>query len=468
MRRWLGVFLAIPFALHAGGFALSGVGTRALGMGGAARAVVTDWSAVYWNPARLALAPSGQFGGVVTVLGPDIRYEPRTGLYYYDGGYSLRYAVRNKEEYTPVPSFGLTLTPGWSRGWNLGAGFFVPFGLGGKYDLFDLPLGYESNEPYPVYDWQSKISTLVGALGVARNFEDFQVGLAFGVAYTSVELRQPVAVLSDPRLPVQYSHFFVDEQLSGSGVHGYAAGGISYTGMDRLSVGLSFQYYTDPTLDGNVDLALYTPNNPTLRDALLAQAQTAEDSAKADLFLGNVLRSTATGSVKLPLPWMVGFGVAYQVTPQLRLAYDLSYTAWSRMKELVLHMQGNDPLGEPLDSTTLAMNWKNTLRHSVGFEYQVNPALMVRMGLYYDPTPISSGTLTPLIPDHNTKTSLNLGLSYVFSPAMALDLHYERVLSGSTTHNGLQDVNGDGTTDNMPGVYELTVNAWTVGLRYGL
>ncbi|MDZ4122342.1 MAG: hypothetical protein U1C33_07955, partial [Candidatus Cloacimonadaceae bacterium] len=40
--------------LFAGGFALTGVGSRATAMGGAFRAVSDDASAMFWNPAGLA------------------------------------------------------------------------------------------------------------------------------------------------------------------------------------------------------------------------------------------------------------------------------------------------------------------------------------------------------------------------------------------------------------------------------
>ena len=46
--------LLIPSLVFAGGYNLAGVGSKALAMSGAYRAIADDYSALYWNPAGLA------------------------------------------------------------------------------------------------------------------------------------------------------------------------------------------------------------------------------------------------------------------------------------------------------------------------------------------------------------------------------------------------------------------------------
>jgi len=46
--------LSIGSLLMASGIALSGVGSRAISMGGAMRGLSDDFTAIYWNPAGLA------------------------------------------------------------------------------------------------------------------------------------------------------------------------------------------------------------------------------------------------------------------------------------------------------------------------------------------------------------------------------------------------------------------------------
>ena len=55
-------FVFTSGTLHAGGFETKGLGSRALGMGGAAIGLADDWSSIFWNPAGLAfLEGSGAF-----------------------------------------------------------------------------------------------------------------------------------------------------------------------------------------------------------------------------------------------------------------------------------------------------------------------------------------------------------------------------------------------------------------------
>ena len=55
-------FVFTSGTLHAGGFETKGLGSRALGMGGAAIGLADDWSSIFWTTAGLAfLEGSGAF-----------------------------------------------------------------------------------------------------------------------------------------------------------------------------------------------------------------------------------------------------------------------------------------------------------------------------------------------------------------------------------------------------------------------
>ena len=60
----LAVALLFAQGAEAGGFALSGVGSKAIGMGGAFRGLADDWSAAYWNPAGLTRSQALHSDGV--------------------------------------------------------------------------------------------------------------------------------------------------------------------------------------------------------------------------------------------------------------------------------------------------------------------------------------------------------------------------------------------------------------------
>ena len=66
----------------AGGYALSGVGSKAIGMGGAFRGLADDWSAAYWNPAGLTQLEESEFNSMLVMLNPRPEYTPNI---YHDG-----------------------------------------------------------------------------------------------------------------------------------------------------------------------------------------------------------------------------------------------------------------------------------------------------------------------------------------------------------------------------------------------
>lgn len=461
--------ISLPPLLDAGGFALSGTGVVPQGMAGAASAWVQDFSALYWNPAGLAAAHNEiALSGVG--IHPVITYTPKTGLYYYDGGYAWRTKVANRQGMTPVPSGGITyLLP--DKNLSLALGAFVPYGLGGAFDLFDLPVGYYAYDStftpqdaptYPQYDWESNLQDIVIALGVAKNFDRFQVGLALGGGYTRVTLRRPVAVFTEnPDLPIQYSHFFLDQKMQVSAPHLYAALGARFQPSPKFSVGVSVRGGTDPSLKGTADLTLYLPYNRYIVDQI-AQTSTPEDTV---LFLGGVRSSQADVSATLPFPWTYAAGMAWRPVPNLLLAYDLTYTTWGRLQKVEAKLDGVDPLGNPLENDTLTFLWKNTIRHSVGAMYSLE-RVSFRGGIYYDPSPIPERTLTPLIPDIGGKWGFNLGFSYWATPKIRIDGHYEILYTPDRDFTQLSDADGDLSPDNMPGTYSLDLQAIELGAAY--
>jgi len=71
----LTLLLGTSAALFAGGFALSGVGARALAMGGAFRGLANDGTAMYWNPAGLAFMDQSEIALGGTFIQPGAKWQ---------------------------------------------------------------------------------------------------------------------------------------------------------------------------------------------------------------------------------------------------------------------------------------------------------------------------------------------------------------------------------------------------------
>ena len=69
------LIILLPVVLFANGLNLNGVGTKAIGMGGAFIGLANDYSAVYWNPAGLTQLDGMSISIFVTDVIPTTTYK---------------------------------------------------------------------------------------------------------------------------------------------------------------------------------------------------------------------------------------------------------------------------------------------------------------------------------------------------------------------------------------------------------
>ena len=75
----------------------------------------------------------------------------------------------------------------------------------------------------------------------------------------------------------------------------------------------------------------------------------------------------------------------WQVTPQLALLSDVSWTDWSLVQ--AIHVTPSSPLAAP---STLVENWHDTVAVSVGANYNLTRDLMLQGGVGYDQSPVTT------------------------------------------------------------------------------
>jgi long-chain fatty acid transport protein len=473
LLKYLIPLVIVAQVLHAGGFALSGVGARALSLGGAFRAVANDWSCVFWNPAGLSHLE--ETGIALNALGirPQSSFEPNTGILGYDGPYSLREKVYASPQNFYIPSF-VYVTPFEIAGSRVAVSFVVPFGLGSKWDLYDFPLGfYNTTDPsfhipsYEKYDWQSNLSVYNIFLSYGKAFGNLRVGISGGATRTSIMLRKinlldPAKI--DPSavsLPIQYRLFPIDTKIEGTGWGFGGIVGVIWDLSDKFHLGASARLYSSVSLEGTADLTLYFPYNDYLLSQMSPEAQF--------MFNGSTASGEGTFKTTLDLPWNAGAGLSYNPIDQLTLALDVDWTRWFTMdrlgvdfENLILKVNGTIPL-DTVKTDTLELLWKNTYRVSFGTEYRMNPYLAFRAGLYWDQSPVPNNTITVLIPDPGDKYSINLGLGYTWKN-LEFNLNYEYILPSSRNVAKAEDYSYE--SSYLAGKYSMLVNA--LGLNVNL
>jgi long-chain fatty acid transport protein len=441
-----------------GGFALPGVGSKALNMGGAFRGLADDWSAAFWNPAGLAYLPSSEF--TMNLYTFNFRPEYTPDFTMGEGGFNYSFGYPDQTHYPDDRAFFLPSFSGFHKfaeyeGFIGGVAFFVPYKLESRWNLYKPPAGYDNNVPYPRFDHATDILVWDLHPTVAKAFMDDKLALGLGLSIQRSDfgLRRTVLTRTPQGYTRPYDFFPVDEQMTTDGWGVGFNAGILYKMSPKFQLGFSYQSPVDIGLKGEVELEMYLPVIPT-----------------SDLLGGTVYFRDGDFETTLPLPGEIGVGVMYRPIEKLTLTSDVSSVNWSRLEFLDnwdydLVAGRLDTLYALVSKAELPFNWDNIVRFSLGGEYILKEGLFLRGGYFFEQSPIPDETFTLLIPDLGDKHSFNLGLSYQIN-SVELGYDYQLVTYKKREVTELVDANGDGLYDNMPGTYKMLFHCSGLSFTY--
>jgi long-chain fatty acid transport protein len=464
MKNRYGIVLLFPFlfflflngsAFGGGGFALPGVGSKALSMGGAFRGLADDWSASFWNPAGLALLPKSEFNSNLYTFNFRPEYTAKVEFgqdgYVYSVGY---------EDATFYPEDRVLFLPSFSgfykftqlEGFSGGMAFFVPYKLQSRWDVYKPPDEYGNTVPYPKFDHETNILIWDLHPTVAKDFMEGKLSLGAGLSIQRANFELRRVVLTPTIFPRPYEYFPVDWFLK---TNGWGVGlniGILYKASPKLQFGFSYRSPVDIKLKGNLDLEMYYP------------------MAKPYYEGGTYKYSDGDFETTLPLPGDLGVGVAFKPLERITLTFDVNSTNWSRLdksetKDLFLTMDTSGYYYPNVKKSELPFDWDNVTRVSLGGEYLFGENLFIRGGYFFEKSPIPNSTFTMLFPDVGDKNCFNLGLSYRLN-SFELGCNYELVTHKKRVVTSMVDQNQDGLFDNLPGDYKMTLHSSCFSLTY--
>lgn len=400
----LTVLLGLSLNLFAGGFALTGVGSRATAMGGAFRAMSDDPTAMFWNPAGLAFVEENSVALGGTFIQPSAKWENTSPVFTNIHGYTAtEYEAESKLRAFP----NLFLTMAKHPKLKYGIGAYVPYGLGTTWNAYEPPAYLAGFNDFPEDEMMSSIAIFDIHPTVSYQILPFlSAGMGLSLMYGMIDLANVrfTTVTDSLGNPMMYLPTSTD--LSGSGMGFGGNLGFMFKPMKNLSIGVSGKIPSDIVMKG--DLEAYTWIPPATK-------------------LGGISDIEAT----LKLPAEAGIGFSYMVTPKWKVNLDYAYTLWDRLEKVTIDL--DTPLtvspipGDPqLTTTDLDFSWENTSRVSLGTEYLLG-CNNLRLGFFYDQSPIPEATQTPTLSDIGPKISSNFGLGRSFGP-IGLDLNVQYVM----------------------------------------
>ncbi|MEW6338617.1 MAG: outer membrane protein transport protein [Acidobacteriota bacterium] len=422
-RRLLigGVVAVMPALALANGFALFENGARAVGMAGAFVATADDPSAGYYNPAGLAFLEGTQFLGGFYLITETSEF---TGDDPYPGaGYKAK-----MEDQIFYPLHG-HMAGHLGGNFHYGVSFYSPFGLGtwwpddyaGRYITKRIDLKVFNLNPNIAYRLGDRVAIAVGA-----DLFISQVDLTKGIGVINPYTQQ----VDD----VGQVHLYSTEWET--------ALGYNAAFLAKLGAGFSFgaSYRSEVEME-------YTN-----AEASFIQYQTGYPDFDAIVAGLLPFAENVPGQTLVTYPEELRFGIAWS-NEKFTLAYDAVQVGWSSFAELPITIEGRPDL-----SSVREEDYEDKTTHRFGFEHRVSPTFAYQLGYLYDPTPVPTASVSPLLPDAD-RDGYSVGFSWDMSKKIRVDSSFLYLPFEERSTEG-QD------HDNFNGTYDTKAYLFGVSLTY--
>jgi long-chain fatty acid transport protein len=412
---------AVAAAEEAGasGYALreqGAVGQGASFAGATARA--DDPSALFFNPAAIALLPGRQAAMTGSFLVPVIA--PRAGsasrAAALGGGPVAGTLGGDAASDAMVPAVYGAARIG--QGWSLGIAVTSPWGLVTKYGA-DFVGRYHA--------LTSELLTVNVAPTVAwRVHPTLSLGAAIQVQHAAARLSNAV----------DFGAVGAIAGLGGAGLRpGGADGRATAEGTD-VAFGYQLGLLWEPVSGTRLGLSF---RSAVFHDL---HGETRFEGVPAPLAAAF---RTAPARAAFVTPEVASTGLVQRLGPRWVGLAEVSWTNWSRFGEMRVRTDGRP-------DTVTEQGWRDSWFVALGAEYRATDAVTLRAGVAYDRSPVPEATRTPRIPDSD-RHWLSIGASLRLGPGAELAVAYSHVL-GRTATVHLRD-QGPGSTNFLRGNLDL-------------
>jgi long-chain fatty acid transport protein len=348
---------------HANAFYLSEHDARETGRGDTGVATDIDPSAIFFNPAGIALEDGTRISIGGSLIVPDASFTPTGG-------------TKETSNTSPQVLPSLFATHKFSDMISAGVGFHAPFGL-----EIDWPTNSTTADVVQTQSLRSYYLSAVGGLNLDKFVPGLSVGAGIDVVPASVELLQAEYFGADHTCTNDASAVNCGEaHLAGTATGVGGRFGVMYKPRFVPGLSLGVMYNTQVTLDFSGNAAFTAP--PPFR------GQLPPDGAI---------------TTSLTLPQRVVGGIGYRPIQRLEIEADVSWVNWSKFGELDIKLPNGMDVITP-------EGYQDTTSVRVGVEYAVGAMTAVRVGYIYDPTPIPAQNLTAQLPDAD-RNDLTAGAS---------------------------------------------------------
>jgi len=386
--------------------------------GGAMTARASDPSAVYFNPAGImGLQGVQAMAGTTAIL--------LRGGTYNTPGTNTRYDQADNVTY---PTY-LYVTQRVNARWGWGVGINTPSGVKTEWG---------ATFPGRFISLEASLAVVNANLNVAAALGRGW-SAALGFDYSSIDVKTLTRNIDLAPLGFPGSEGL--SRLSGTGTDIGWNAAIRWEGKSGWRWGGTYRSELNPEISGSVEF-----------EDIPAPLQPLFPSGGAD--------------ATLPLPAMAATGIAYLWGAGWEAEADVVWTGWSAFEVLNIDIENTTSfMGTPIVSDVHnEEDWINSFSFRFGAARHLSQVHTLRLGMYFDRTPVSADHLRPRLPDAN-RTSVQVGYGYGAARGVFLDAAYQAIFFEDRTATG--DPN-DASNPVLPGTYGnfLSRIGLSVGWRF--
>lgn len=457
---------ALPFTYaSAEGYQVNAQSTKQAGMGHVGAAMKLGAESMHFNPAGLA------FMNKTVDLSAGV-----SGVFSHASFSNKDYETKSDN----TPSTPLYVYAGFKIYDNLAAGVAVntPYGSGinwgnnwkGSHLIQDISL--KAFNIQPTISWKIMDNLSIGA-GLMMEFGNMNMNralvgpgeLTYMANYMMNSLGQllppeQIAAIKPMIDPIMQEMARYDDAAAASvslkGNAGVRLGfnvGAMYDINEKFTVGVSYRSkVTAKVKEG--DIALRYANEEHFTQ-LVQQINTLMSKFGPALGINQPIGipplNTGTFSAELPLPSNLNVGITYHPTQDWTVSGEVQFVGWGAYNSLDVKFSPESELGKY--NISAPKNYKNTRIYRVGAQYAVTDRLDVRLGAYYDESPVEDNYLNPETPSMN-KLGITTGCSFRPTKNLSVDFAFSYVTGFGRDGSYTDEYMLMKTIPNLPAEYK--------------
>jgi len=463
MKKTLFAVLAACSLLSAESYQINTLSAKQLGMAHTGAGIKLGSESMHFNPGALGfLDKTLDISAGATFIMPEVEF------------HGIQGKAVNEKMGTPLYVYVASSITDW---FSAGLSFTTPYGNSADYGkdwegaslLQDISLAVYALQPTVAFKVRDDISIGVGPAIYFGSFEQSKALVKPGALGGYKELADGLDKLG---------------QAYGEPYNQYATAvnGIIGKYEKNSAVSATFSGDADVAVAANIGI-LYDliPNKLALGVGYRSEAKMKvakgkakvnyAEGAQADIAnLNQIAEKAAAPTVtipdlendnftaELPLPANLNTGISFRPTEKLLLAFDWQIVFWGAYEELTLDFNN---LGKQVSQK----KYHNTDAYRLGAQYTVIDQLDVRLGVYYDETPVDDDYLTPESPSTN-KLGTTIGFS--FRPISNLSIDASFLYSNGSGDLGRHSTSGNNPDkeDGLNGRYEVQALVPSVGVSF--